>query len=437
MTTTHAALPEEVMALLDGELPAEDAQAVSAHVDRCPECAHLVRQLHSTSRSLSAWNVPRVPGSVENLVTRVAAQHGSGRNVARTPLFSRASFWNWKQWAMFAGVASLLVIVSLPNALRTWDRDSRATVAYYEGRPPLTRQSSAGDRLSALQVEEQPVAKPAKRSPFSSERRGTDSNDVFHGLGTQDRDALPAVGQPLANMQNKGSSSSDPMIARTVSLSIIVKEFATSRSAVDNITERHHGYSAELSVTTPENSARALQGTLRVPAPELAAAVRDLRSLGRVESESQSGEEVTHQHEDLVARLKNSRDTEQRLRTILQQRTGKIGDILAVEEEIARVRGDIERMEAEQKTLERRVDFATIELQLTEEYKAQLNPPAASVSTRLHNALVAGYHGGSETVLGILLFLAEYGPSFLIRVAVLLLPGIPLWRRYRRSLAAL
>ena len=45
----------------------------------------------------------------------------------------------------------------------------------------------------------------------------------------------------------------------------------------------------------------------------------------------------------------------------------------------------------EQKALEHRVDFASVELQLTEEYKAQLNPPAPSVSTRIHNAFVAGY----------------------------------------------
>ena len=64
--------------------------------------------------------------------------------------------------------------------------------------------------------------------------------------------------------------------------------------------------------------------------------------LGRVERESQSGEEVTRQHEDLVARLKNCRDTEQRLRQILQQRTGNLSDVLEVEEEIGRVRGEID-----------------------------------------------------------------------------------------------
>jgi hypothetical protein len=139
----------------------------------------------------------------------------------------------------------------------------------------------------------------------------------------------------------------------------------------------------------------------------------DLRTIGRVENESQAGEEVT-QHADLVARLKNSRDTEKCFRTILEERTGNVVEVLQVEEGIARVRGDIERMEAEQKALEHRVDFATVDLQLTEEFKAQLNPPAASVSTRIHNTFVAGYRNASETVIGIVLFFAEYVPALLI-----------------------
>ena len=107
-----------------------------------------------------------------------------------------------------------------------------------------------------------------------------------------------------------------------------------------------------------------------------------------------------------------------------------------MEEEITRVRGEIEQMEAEQKALEHRVDFATVELQLAEEYEAQLNPPAASVSTRIHNALVAGYQNASEMLLGVVLFFAEYGPALLIWLAILALPLALLWRRYRRMSAA-
>ena len=39
----------------------------------------------------------------------------------------------------------------------------------------------------------------------------------------------------------------------------------------------------------------------------------------------------------------------------------------------------------------------------------------------------------SETVLGILLFFAEYGPALLIWLAMLALPVIVIWRRYSQD----
>jgi hypothetical protein len=245
-------------------------------------------------------------------------------------------------------------------------------------------------------------------------------------------------GQPVTDQQSRVASSTLPtlMIARTVSLSIVVKDFAASRTALDALLARHHGYAAQLVVSTPENAARSLQASLRVPAPELSSAVGDFKRLGRVETESQAGEEVTRQHADLVIRLKNARETEQRFRAILQQRAGNVAEVLQVEEEIARVGGEIERMEAEQTALEHRVDFAGIELQLTEEYKAQLNPPAASVTTRIHNAFVAGYHNATDSVLGLILWLEEYGPASLIWFLIFTLPAIFLWRRYQKKAAA-
>jgi chromosome segregation ATPase len=161
-----------------------------------------------------------------------------------------------------------------------------------------------------------------------------------------------------------------------------------------------------------------------------------LKALGKVQQESQNGEEVTQQHADLVARLKNSREEEQRLQAILQQRTGKLSDVLEVERETARVRGEIEQMDAEQKGLEHRVEFATVNLSLSEEYKEQLAPSAISAGTRLHNALVEGYRSASETLLGIVLFFAEYTLTLLIWGAMLVLPAFLLWKRFRRALAA-
>jgi chromosome segregation ATPase len=225
------------------------------------------------------------------------------------------------------------------------------------------------------------------------------------------------------------------MIAHSVSLTVQVRDLGSSRTALEALLARHRGYAAQLTVNTAEGSPRSLQSSLRVPDAELAAAISELRTLGRVETETQSGEEVTQQHADLVARLQNSRETEQRLRAILEQRTGKIEDVLQVEEEISRVRGEIEQMEAEQKVLEHRVDFATIELQLREQYREQLGPQSTSVTMQIRNAFVAGIRHGASTLLGILLFFEEAGPIALIWLAILGIPGFLLLRHYRRMSA--
>jgi hypothetical protein len=272
-------------------------------------------------------------------------------------------------------------------------------------------------------------------------------NRPYEGIAGLAQNSLPINGRlagdklqvfkQLKELQRgyQGGLPAGPMIARTVSLSFIAKDFDSSRASLDGILARHNGYAADLNVATPQGAARSLQASLRIPAPQLPAALAELKSLGRVELETQNGEEVTQEHADLVARLKNSRETEQRLQAILTQRTGKIGDVLEVEREIARVRGEIEHMEAEQKNLEHRVDFATIDLKLSEEYKARLDSPAPAISTLIHNAAVNGYRNVVDTVLAITLFFAEYGPVLIFWLLLFFIPAWLVWRRWRHAVA--
>ena len=218
-----------------------------------------------------------------------------------------------------------------------------------------------------------------------------------------------------------------------MSLTARVKDIAAARATLDNILAQHHGYAASLTLNTPDDGPRSFQSSLRIPAPELQAALDALRKLGRVETETQSGEEVTQQHADLVARLTNARETEQRLRQLLAERTGKMEDVLDVEEKISETRGEIESMEAEQNLLEHRVAFATVDLQLVEEYKEQLaTGTTVSAGTSLHNAFIAGVRHAGGTMLGLILFLEEYGPVLLIWLVILGVPALLVWRRYRR-----
>ncbi|HME11515.1 MAG TPA: DUF4349 domain-containing protein [Candidatus Acidoferrum sp.] len=226
------------------------------------------------------------------------------------------------------------------------------------------------------------------------------------------------------------------MIARTAQLQVVVAKFDVARSAVESILTRHHGYAAALNVGDADNTARTLNASLRIPSHELPAALGELRTLGHVASESQAGEEVTAEHADLVARLKSSRETEARLQDILRTRTGKVSDVLEVEQEIARVRGEIEQMESDLKSLNHRVDFATITLSLSEEYKAKVSDSTPGIATRFHNAAVAGFKNVTDSAVDLALWFAEFLPPLVFWLVILVAPIAIFWRLRRRAIAA-
>lgn len=406
-TSTHPVAPEEVMGLLDGELSPERAAAFSKHLETCPECSAIAASQRELSQHMTAWQVGSPSARLTELVA-AATQVDSAKSQSTSSWFARRRRSPAFKWAMgiasgFAGLV-LLMAISTPKLLRTRMAANEATkLSRARGDVAVDTASVEGKAAGESQYY-------VRRLPFP--------------------DSTPP---PPAGPQHAENQLSAPMIARMASLSIIAKDFDAGRASLDAILARHNGYAAGLNVSTPQGAGRALQASLRIPAPQLAPAISELKALGRVENETQSGEEVTQQHADLVARLKNSRETEQRLQDVLRTRTGKVKDVLEVEQEIARVRGEIEQMEAEQKTLEHRVDFATVDLKLAEEYKAQLSSPAPSVGMQIRNATVNGFRNAFESLLGIVLFFAEAGPTLILWLTILAIPAWLLWRRYRRA----
>jgi hypothetical protein len=420
-STTHPFTPEEVMAFVDGELSADRAQSISAHIDYCAECQEIVTTFRKSSTALSQWAVPPVSAQLEASVAAAATTNATSSEQLSSNLPWRFVPRNLRRSTYALVATAALVLLALAVSIPT----------LYRSRGVASEAIEFG-RLQTKMATNEPLSRKAQAGLAMAK----DSDDPLSGHGDKAK-SLPSVDDQatteFSRMTLVAKLQSVPMIARTVSLSIVVKDFDAARGSLDAILARHEGYAANLDVATPLGTGRTIQASLRIPAPQLVAAVAELKALGRVENESQNGEEVTQQHADLVARLKNSRETEQRLQDVLRTRTGKVKDVLEVEEEIARVRGEIEQMEAEQQTLEHRVNFATIDLKLAEEYKAQLSSPAPSVGMQLRNASVNGFRNASETLLGIILFFAESGPTLLLWALILLIPARLVWRRYQRA----
>jgi hypothetical protein len=133
---------------------------------------------------------------------------------------------------------------------------------------------------------------------------------------------------------------------------------------------------------------------------------------------------------DLQSRLANSRNTEQRLTEVLQQRTGKLSDVLEVETEIARVRGEIESMEAERKSMATQVAFATLNVTMTEDYKPPLQTVPPSTARQFRNSAVEGYHTMAGGVIAFVNILLSYGPSTLLWTVLAFFPARYIRRRF-------
>jgi len=423
MRSTHPFELEEVMAYFDGEISADRALEIAQHMQQCGECRELAASFRNLSRELSAWEIEISPERLADemnaeiaAAARMQPKQTPSAPVELTPIERliapihslRGRPWVWAGAGAFAIALLVVAAVAVPNFLRA--------------RPAAL--------VAAREVELRELQKRLVQQQVASSLENNQTDERY-SVSVDDKSAVATVPSPPA----PGTpASTAPMIARTASLSLVVKDFAGVEAAVKAVVSRHSGYIGELNTSRPTDAAKTFSATLRVPSAQLEPALAELKQLGRADQESQAGEEVTKQYVDLAARLKNSRATEERLLGVLRNNTGKVKDVLEVENEISRVRGEIEGMEADQRALQTRIDFATITLSVTEEYKASLNGAPSSTGTRLHNAFVTGYHSVVENVVGLAAWLLESGPTLLLWAALLFFPVRWAWRRVRRAL---
>jgi hypothetical protein len=503
-STTHPIEPEEVMAYLDGELAAERAAAVGAHLEQCAECAAVAAHLRGVSSRMAEWQVEAAPEAMKDVVTAAERQNAKPERVKSS---WRRLVFGLPQWAWgLAGSAAVVLLfaaISLPNLLRaritanetsavgsmraigsacaqflsTYGGYPRALEQLGPGNPPSeeaadlidgvlasgtksgyqfmyapsTTDGSGKVRQYVVTAEPLEFGKSGSRSFFAdqsgvirmseegvaslaSQPLSEDGPLGFDGLVGKNMAAISALEAQQARAP-VGGKTVGPMIIRSASLAIVTREFDDVRATIEKLLREHGGYAAQLNVSSQPGRGRTLKSTVRVPSSKVDVVLEELKKLGRVVQESQSGDEITQEYVDLVARQENGRHIEQRLVEVLRTRAGKVNEVLEVEKEIARVREEIERMEAKRKSLTERVEYATVSLELREEFEKKIGVAPPSTGTLLWNAMADGLEGAFESVLALALFLLRAGPSLLLWAALLFLPARSVWRRMRAATA--
>ena len=77
--------------------------------------------------------------------------------------------------------------------------------------------------------------------------------------------------------------------------------------------------------------------------------------------------------------------------------------------------------------------YATITVDISEAYRAEVSLGSQPPGARLRNALVDGWQAAVNSAFDALLFILQAGPSFLLWMLVLGAPALWLWKRTKRA----
>jgi hypothetical protein len=174
-------------------------------------------------------------------------------------------------------------------------------------------------------------------------------------------------------------SATTRQLARTGAIGLIVPDVSSALAKIQSLTQEQFGAVTALQDDAPSTPGEkhTAQATVSVPDDRFVRTLDALAALGGVTSRSVSTEDLTDSIVDTAARLRNLRHEEADLLRIMD-RSGKIEDVLDVEQQLASTRQSIEELDAQGKAMQRRVAYATITIDLSDEKTVPVAAPGAA-----------------------------------------------------------
>ena len=217
--------------------------------------------------------------------------------------------------------------------------------------------------------------------------------------------SVGASGQAVAPTQRK--------IIYTATVDLVVENLTQGQTKLLNLVKANKGYISETNVGGASGEQRTGIWKVRVPVENYEAFMAGAARLGELQSSNSSSQDVTAEYYDVAARIKNKQVEEARLQELLKRATGKLSEILQVEKELSRVRGEIEQLQGRIRVLSNLSSLTTITISMRE-IKDYVPPAPPTFSTE-----IARQFNGSLSVM-------RASGKGLVLLGAALLPWLPL-----------
>jgi len=220
---------------------------------------------------------------------------------------------------------------------------------------------------------------------------------------------------------SKESVSFSRKVIKEGQISFRTQDLAATRVRIDKLLKQHEGFVVE------ENQFRygdriEQRLVLRVPADKFDSLLEAItKGIERLDSRHVTVQDVTEKYLDFKSRLRTKKELEDRYRQLLSKAT-TVKDMLAIEEQMSKLREDIESIEGKLKYLQNRIDYSTLTVTFYERRSS-----LTGFTSQLSERLISGWNNLIWFALG----LVEVWPFILI--ALILIFAVRAIRRGRRN----
>jgi hypothetical protein len=440
-------LQENLKAFVDGEMSAQECALIHKELESSLELQKEVNDLNRLSASIRAYVTQPKPVGLE--ATLASLEKAKPKARAKTLMVHQLRWVSGFAVAIiFIGLAGKMLTSSsgdhddsdinpaLAKAAPSPDTASSTVASSSKSKrnDPILQNGAVHDALSG------DGAPSAMAGAMAKKANVRDLSSQFNAGASRARTTLPATpGLPIPSDADKIAASKATrtiegipkrgLIVKDASLGVKVKNVAESQHTAEGIAVGLGGYVERSDRSEAEGSKGEASLILRVPIQHFEDAVKQIRSLGDVVSDSSSGNDVTSDVVDMDARLKVLRAEESDY-LVLLARARSTSAIMAIKDKLTEIRQQIEGIDSERKSTKDLASYSTITVELTQtgrDVKPILLETDKSWLTGTWTSAVDGLGAAGKVIAQLFIFVLVWSPIW-IPVALL---SAWLYRRYK------
>jgi len=401
---------------IDKDINEIDRIEFEEHLKNCTVCMEEYNLLLSTVTYCNQLEEIELPETFHQELMEKINELGNDKYKYNKNFFRR-------NWSWMAGVAAVFVVAVIGLS-------SLKDLPGFGTKDRIAEERAGSEYRGAVTQSAFPVEAPASGS--GSEfifRESVDLSSITDSAAdyslTLKAPDEPEVMKSQVTLQT-AEETYERKIITTGSISLEVTDLDEKMNTITDLAEKNGGYVESSYVDNvvtygrdnKEEKMKTGNLTLRLPAAKFKATVEEIKSMGEVVNYNTNSMDISEQYYDTTTRINNLKVQENRLRELLSK-AQTVDEILKIENEINRVRNDIELMTTDIKRWDKQVSLSTLYVYLKEVKAGKVEAlDVPSMWTKAHNGFIKAINSILIGMEKLFIFVISSIPYIIILAAI-------------------